>query len=527
MAFTLAACGGEEKPDLSVNLTQEPPEMNSILTTSTGSGNVLRHIMEGLVELDENDIAQPGMAESWDISDDKMTYTFHLREGAKWTNGEEVTANDFVFSWNQLFTPKTGAPYAGTWAPLIQGAEELLNAKDGDVEEALKNVGYKAIDDYTLEVKLTGPYDYFIDVVAFYSFLPVNEKGYKDMGGQDKYAQEADAIVTNGAFTMEEWSHEDRILLKKNPDYWRADDVKLDTVEMRMISDANAALNEFKAGDIDMTNVNGEQRKALLEDGQEVLGFADGGSWYLEYNTTLPGLDNAKVRKALTLAVDAQKYVEKVVLNDSVVANSLVPPAIGQGKFHESVGDLLNRPTNGDFSEAVKLLDEGLAEAGINKADFKPEMIIDDTTTANTYGAYIKEQFKTVLGIELEVSPMTYNARLDRMESKDFSIVLAGWGPDYNDPMTFLDLFVSGAGNNHTSYSNPEYDNLVAAARMEADTETRNGMLKQIEEIIAKDCPIGVIYYRTTDYVLSEGVTGVTRTAFTDIDVRFADKADK
>lgn len=531
MAFTLVGCGSSDNKSsggdktLSLNLRQEPPELNSILTTTTGSGNVLRHIMEGLVSLDEKDEAVPAMAESWEISEDKLTYTFKLRKGAKWSNGEEVTAKDFVFSWNQLFTAKTGAMYSGTWAPLIVGAEDLLAAKtDAEVKEALKNVGYKAVDDYTFEVNLTGPYEYFLGLVSFYNFLPINEKGYKDCGGQEKYAKEADAIVTNGPFTIDEWSHEDKITFVKNEDYWQADKVKLDKIEMRMISDAGAALNEYQAGDIDMIDLNGEQAKSLRDKKADVLGYDDGSCWYLEFNTKLPGLDNAKVRKALTLAVDAGKYVEKVVLNESKVANSFVPNAIVQGSFTELVGDKMNRPTDGDFAAIVALLEEGLQEAGITKADFKPEMIIDDTTTAATYGAYIKEQINTVLGVDLQISPMTYKARIERMQTKDFSIVMAGWGPDYNDPMTFLDLFVSDSGNNHTSWANSEYDALVSQARVEGDTDTRNGLLLQLEDILAEEMPVGYIYNRTTNYITSEGVTGVVRTAFSDIDVRFADK---
>lgn len=536
MAFTLVGCGsssddkkkddgGDTKKSLSLNLVQEPPELNSILTTSTGSGDVLRHIMEGLVTLDENDEPVPAVAESWDISDDKLTYTFHLRKGMKWSNGEEVTAHDFVFAWNQLFTPKTAAEYAGTWAPLIEGAEAVLNSKDdASLKTALENVGYKAQDDYTLEVKLTGPYDYFLGVASFYNFLPVNEKGYNDCGGQDKYAKEAKDIVTNGPFTMDKWVHEDSITFKKNPDYWQADKVKLDEIVMRMISDSNAALNEFKAGTIDMINLNGEQQKTLKEEGEDVSGYDDGGVWYLEFNTTAAGISNAKVRKALTLAVDANKYVEKVVLNESKVANALVPVAISQGKFSEFVGDLYNRPTDGKFDDVVAMFEEGLKEAGVTKEDLKLELIVDDTTQGNAYGAYVKEQLNTVLGVNLEVAPMTYKARLERMKNKDISIVLAGWGPDYNDPMTFLDLFTSTNGNNHTQWSDPDYDRIVDEARMEADTDKRNGLLKQLEEMLAEECPIGYIYYRQQNYIVSEGTTGVVRTAFSNIDVRFADK---
>lgn len=526
LLVTVAACGSssDSSKTLSFNLRQEPPQMNSILTTTTGSGNVLRHVMEGLINLDENDEPVPGVAESWEVSDDGMTYTFKLREDSKWSNDESVTAHDFVFAFNQLFTASTGAEYAGTWAPLIVGAEDLLAAKtDDQVKEALKNVGYKAIDDYTLEIKLTGPYSYFTGVLAFYSFLPVNEKAYEEFGGVDGYAQEADKMLYNGAFTMTSWTHEDSITLEKNEKYWDADKINLDKIEIKMISDYNSALNEFDAGSINMIDLTGAQAKDLKGKGTETLSYDDGSSWYLEFNTTFAGLDNAKIRKAMTLAVDAEKYVEKVVLNDSKVANSFVPAAIVQGTFTKEVGDLMHRPTDGDFSAVVKMFEEGLAEAGLTRETFKPEMIIDDTTLAATYGAYIKEQMNTVLGVDVAVSPMTYKARIARMQSKDFDIVMAGWGPDYNDPMTFLDLMVSTNGNNHTSWSNAEYDAIVNEARMEGDADKRTEQLIKLEKILAEEMPLGYIYNRSMDYIVSDGVTGVIRTAFSDIDVRYAD----
>lgn len=527
---TVVACGSGDsgskdgEKSLSFNLRAEPPEMNSILTTTTGSGNVLRHVMEGLLVLDENDEPAPGVAESWEVSDDGLTYTFKLRDDSKWSNGDTVTANDFVFALDKLFSPATAAEYSGTWAPLIVGADDVLNSKDEKATaEALKNVGYKAIDDQTLEIKLTGPYAYFPGVVSFYNFLPINEKAYEEFGGDDGYAKEADKMLYNGAFTMDTWNHEDKIILAKNDDYWNADKVNLDKIEIRMISDANAALNEFEAGDIDMIELNGEQYQDKKDSDLDIHKYDDGSSWYLEFNTTAQGLNNPKIRKALTLAVDAQKYVDKVVLNDSTVANSFVPAAIVQGTFTKEVGDMLNRPTDGNFEEVVKLLDEGLKEEGLTRDSLKLDMIIDDTTTAAAYGAYIQNQLKEVLGVNLAISPMTYKARIARMQDKDFNIVMAGWGPDYNDPMTFLDLFVSTNGNNHTSWADPEYDAIVVEARAEADPAKKTELMKKLEAKLAEQMPIGYIYNRAQNYVLSEGVTGVVRTAFSDIDVRFAD----
>lgn len=541
LLLSLVACGGGSgssdsgEKKISYNNTQEPPELNSVMTTSTGSGNVLRHIMEGLVTLDENDEPVAGVAESWDISDDKMTYTFHLRDGVKWSNGEELTANDFKYAWDQLFDANVGAPYAGTWVPLFKGGEgwaatatienedEQAAAQAAVMDEVRAN-GYKVIDDSTIEVYLSGPYDYMLGVLAFYNFLPMNEKGVEEVGGWDKYAKEADAFVTNGAFTMDSWVHEDNIVMKKDENYWQADKVNLDEIEFRAISDSNTALNSFESKEVDIIELTGEQAKDLREKGDiEVYDFDDGSAWYFEFNNSVPGLNNAKVRKALTLGFDAQSFIDNVVLNESTPATSFVPTAINNGEFAKEVGTLIERPTDGDYTEAKKLLEEGLAEEGLTLDTFKPKMICDDTTTANKYAAFTQEQLKTNLGVTLEIETMTYKARIARMQAHDFDIVFAGWGPDYNDPMTFLDLFVTGNGNNHTLFSNARYDELVNLARGEADTEKRTEYLIELEQIIADEQPVGHIYNRRKDYIMQDGITGVVKTAFTDVDLRFAD----
>ncbi len=514
--------------EVTVNLTSEPPELNSVLTTSTGSGNVLRHTVDGLTALDAHDKPQPAVAEKWDVTDSNKTYTFHLRQGMKWSNGEPVTAHDFTYAWTQLFTPEVGANYAGTWAGMILGADEYLNGQplSAEVRAELDQKGYKdlpmgfiALDDYTLQVTLTNPYPYFLDVLAFYSFAPLNQKGVEAIGW-DSYAKEYNTLLTNGAYKMTSWTHDAEIVLEKNPDYYKADSIKIDKITMVMISDAGTALNAFQTGEVDFITVNAENRKLLEAQGVKIYQQNDGSCWYFEFNTKLPGLNNAKVRKALTLGVDAETFVKSVVNNNSTVANSFVPPAISNGEFTKAVGPQLTR---GDYAAAKALLEEGLKEEGLTVANFHPVLIADDTSAGQKYSAFFQEQFKTNLGVEIKLELMTYKNRIVRMQNHDFSIVMAGWGPDYNDPMTFLDLFVTGSGNNHTQYSNTEYDKLVNDARKEPDPAKRVQIMVEIEKILARDMPVGYIYNRVKDYVLSPKLTGYVATAFTDMSLLEAD----
>lgn len=532
--------------EIIVNLASEPPMMNSMLTTSTGSMNVLRHIVEGLAALDQNDEPIPAVAESWDYDEATMTYTFHLRKDYKWSNGEPVTANDFIFAWDTFFSFEAAAPYAGTWAPLILGAKERMNVLTDEQYAALEaddkaaidaakpteafladmaakgyenGIGYKALDDYTLQVTLTGPYPYFLSIMAFPNFFPINEKGYNDMGGVDAYGTEAELLLTNGPFKMTGWNHEDSIVLEKNADYPKAGDIKLDKITMMMISDTGTAFNTFLADEIDMIGLNGEQAQAMRDQGRNVLFYDDGSCWYFEFQNEHKGLNNKKIRQALTMAIDADLFIETVVKNNSSTAYSFVPPAISNGTFTSKVGKLISR----DVEQAKKLLEEGLKEAGMTAADLQLTIIADEGDTAAKNCAFFQEQWKTNLGVDVKIEQMTYKNRIERMQNHDFDIVMAGWGPDYNDPMTFLDLFVTGNGNNHTSYSNKTYDQLVADAMIEPDAAKREQILVEIEKVLMDDMPVGPIYNRARDYICSDRLTGVVRTAFTDMSFIYAD----
>lgn len=520
---SVAAEAGSTGPkEIVVDTQSEPPELNPILNSSTGGGNVLRHIMEGLTYLNPDNTPHPAMAESWDISDDKMTYTFHIRKDAKWTNGEPVTAHDFVFSWNTLFTPATAAQYASTWAPMIEGGSEILNStSETELATAIENAGYKAVDDYTFEVKLTAPYPYFLSVLSFYSFMPLNEKAYNEIGG-DNYAKEYDAMVTNGPWKMTGWIHESEITLEKNPDYYDKDSIKVDKITMVMINDSNARMNSFKAEEVDMIDLTGDQVKAMEAEGKTVLGWDDGSAWYFEFQVSRPGMNNQKIREAMTLAIDAESFIDNVLKNSSKPTYSFTPGTVAQGKFAEKVGKVLDRPT-GDYSAVKALFEEGLAEEGLTIDTFKPVIITDDTDQAAKNCAFFQEQWRQNLGLNVEVQQMPYKSRLARQQAHDFDIVMAGWSADYDDPMSYLDIWQTGGGNNHTTWSNPEYDQLIKDAIVEADADKRDQMLMDAESILLTEFPIGPIYNRHKDYICSDRLTGVVRTAFINMGLRWTD----
>lgn len=515
--------GTPDPESVTINITSEPPDMNSVTTTDATAIAIMRDVLEGLTSLDQENKPVPGVAESWDISEDGLVYTFHLRQDAVWSNGEPVTANDFVFAWTQLFTASTGANYATTWQTYIKGAEEALA---GDAAA----LGVKAVDDYTFEVTLNNPCAYFLNLMAFPSFYPVNEAFWTEVGGVDGYGRDADKMLYNGPYVMSEWQHESQVTITKNDQYWDKDNKAfIPTVYMKMINDSGAALNAFQAGELDMVGLSGEQVQLLTAEGVTPGQYEDGTPAYLEYNTNggTPsseavgkGLANAKVRKALTYAIDAQSYIDNVAKSSYLPADGMVPGAIGNGEYSSARGSLIDRAM--PVEDIKAMFDEGLKEAGITAADFTPVITTDEGDSAYKMVAFIQNQWKEKLGIEATVQQLTFKSRLDAQTKQNYDVCVALWGPDYDDALTYLDMFLSGVGNNHTGWSNEEYDNLIMSSYSETDAAARQDILIQAETILMEEMPIGPIYFRVRDYVMADKLTGVTRTAFQDVVMHYA-----
>ena len=517
----LAACGTKDKQTsaypgtteakaITVNITSEPPELFTVKTSDTTSFIVIRHMIENLVMLDENDEVKPGVAKDWTISDDGLVYTFNLREGMKWSNGEPVTAHDFVFAWTSLLNPEFAAYYSYFGYILKNG----LAYNNGEV--AKEEVGVKALSDYVLEVTLENPTAYALDSFAFGVFAPVNEKGYNEFG--DSYGKDADKIVTNGAFKIASWEHENKLVLEKNQDFYDAKNIELEKITMVMINDNTAAMNAFKAGDVDMINLRGDQLQMMQAEEYPVASYGDGATFYLLYNLDNEEFANANLRRALTYAVDKESFVKNVQKNNSMAAVAFTAPAVNgkDKKFYEEVGELV--PTL-NVDKAKEYYAKALEELGTDTVNIT--MICDDTDVAKDNAAFVQEQLRVNLGIEIKIDSMPFKSRIDKMQNKDFQMVFAGWGPDYNDPMTFLDMFETGGGNNHGNFSNAAYDALLNKVRTEGDVDVRHGYLVELEELLMNELPIGPIYWRYRDYVVSGKIkSGVVRTAFQDMNFR-------
>lgn len=504
---------------VTINIGSEPPEMNTIISTDTVSHSLMRNTHEGLVKLDQEDNVMEGVAESWDVSDDGLEYVFHLRDNAVWENGDGITANDFYFAWSLLLDTSVASEYA-YFAYIIKNAEAYYNGEVG-----IEEVGMEVVDDYTFKVTLENPTAYALSCFTFAVFNPVNEAFYNEVGA-DKYGTDADYILANGPYSVESWTHEDEFVMVKNETYWNAETVSIPKVICKMITDQNTMLNSFKAGDLDMISITtGNYSQQFVDEGYEVNHYNDGGSFYMQYNFENEVMSNVNLRKAISYAIDRETFISAVLQNSSEPATSLVPNGIAGlngADFADSVGDLY--PASGDAEQAKAYFDKALEELGMTAEEVAGKIsIVGDTgdAVANML-AYLQEQLRTVLGVEITSEQVEFKTRLDKMKTGDFSIVLAGWGPDYNDPNTYLDMFVTGNGSNYGKYSSEAYDQLIASAAVETDAAARMDILKQAEEMLVEDAVLGNTYWRVRDYVVSEKLEGLVRTMSQDFTFTWA-----
>lgn len=515
-----AFAGTADEDTYVVDLRAEPPELNSILTTDVASGDILREVMVGLYRLDANDTPVPDLAETTEVSDDGCTYTMTLRQDAKWSNGEPVTANDFVFSYQTICSKEAASSYAFiVYDNLLNGNEVYEGTMDPS------ELGVKALDDYTLQVTFENPIPYAKHLFSFASYYPMNQKAYEEIGA-DVYGDDADKIVTNGPYTISEWTHNDHITLTQNPDFYDPDRCAVGTIKYLMMNDANTRMNAFQGGEVDCINISGDQITQAEGLGAKVNSYVDNSNWYIQFNTQKSdkGLDNANIRLGLGMAIDSQSLCDNILKDGSVPATGLVPTTIAGAngeKYRDAAGDIVGY----DPDAAKEAFEKGLQETGLSADDLKLTFLCDDQSNAQKTAEFFQAQWKEVLGIDVEIVPQPFKSRLASMDSGDFDMVYAGWSPDYNDPMTFLDMFTTTNGNNYGKYSNTQYDELIANAMKEADVVARQDMLIQAETLVTKtDAAVYPIYFSAVSYATSDKVQNMTRTGFQEFD--FTDAAD-
>ncbi|MGL5981748.1 MAG: peptide ABC transporter substrate-binding protein [Cetobacterium sp.] len=512
----LAGCGGktedktssvpkENKKAISYNLGADPRTVDPQLNTAVDGSVVAANVFEGLYAEGENGVAVPGVAESVDISADGKVYTFKIRETAKWSDGKPVTANDFVYAFKRALNPETGMEYAYQLFYLMNG-EKVYN---GEVNEA--DLGVQALDDRTLQITLENSTPYFLSLTTMPVYVPLREDIVK---GNSAWAIDAKTYIGNGPFKVGEWSPKESITLVPNEYYWARSEVKIDELRLDMIVDDKTSLNAFKSGEIDIiTSPPSSEIPSLLSSGEAKV-YPYLGTYFYAVNMTgnnsnpevAKFLGNSKVRKALALSLNKKLIADEVVKGGQSPARSFVPQGILATDGEDFTRNSKYLPEEGDVQLAQKLL----VEAGYTTPESMPKI----TFTFNTGDGHamvaqaVQDMWKKNLGVDVEIKNEEWAVFQTTRSSKNYDIARHGWIADYNDPMNFLDLWISGGGNNDAGYSNPQYDAYLRDAQKESDPKKRTELLHKAEDILMEDMPVIPLYYYTNVVVANPKVKG-------------------
>lgn len=494
---------GKQDGVLDVCIASEPQTIDPALNTSVDGAVMIHHAFEGLVKWvndgEGNAVLAPGMATSWDVSEDGTEWIFHLRE-AKWSDGKPVTAQDFVYSWNRLVKPETTADY-----------EYMLDMVKGYDEKAL---AIEAVDEHTFKVVLNNRTPYFEEICAFPATAPVREDIVE---GNDKWTFKGETYVSNGPYIMENWEHNAKITFVKNPEYHDAANVKAEKVVFHLMDDNNAILAAYRSGELDFAeNMPTEEVPALLASGElKVKPYV--GTYFVCFNTKEAPFDNAKVREAFSLAIDRNFIVEKVEAAGQIPAGGFVPEGVLDAKgadgddFRKTGGDYYSTKPE-DYAANCEKARELLKEAGYEGGAGFPvvEYLYNTSDGHKAIGEALQNMWETELGVSVSLQNQDWAVFLQERKQGNFSIARHGWIADYNDPMTFIDMWLTGGGNNDAQYENAEFDKLVKGAKAEADPDARMKMMHDAEDLaVGKDHIVAPIYYYTNTFMVKPNVEGI------------------
>ncbi|WP_427813785.1 peptide ABC transporter substrate-binding protein [Enterococcus sp. 22-H-5-01] len=489
-------------------VSQEMPTADLSVATDTISFTALNNVYEGIYRLDKDNKPQPaGASEKVKVSDDGKTYTVKLREDAKWSNGDPVTAKDYVYGWQRTVKPETASEYAYLFESVENAADITAGKKSPD------ELGIKAVGDYELEITLTKATPYFDYLLAFPSFFPQNQK-VVEANGKD-YASKSDKAVYNGPFTLEgfdgpgtdtEWEY------KKNDNYWDKDEVKLSSIKVNVVKESSTALNLFKDGEADDIILSGELAQQNANE-STYQSFKEARTSYLEFNQREDNspFKNENLRKAISYAINRKSLVNQVLGDGSVVSTGLVPSGMSKNPetdedFAKEAGDLAPY----DKKKAKEYWEKAKKELNIDSLSF--ELMASDTDSSKKVIEYMQSALEEALpGVTVKPTPVPFSVRLDRSNAGDFDVLLGGWGADYADPSSFTDLFVTGNSYNRGRWSNKDYDTAVedSANKDASDENARWKDLQEANKIISDESGVAPLYQLSEAHLINEKVKGI------------------
>jgi len=500
-----------EEGVVKVNTGAEPPSFDPSLIADLPAYWVVHHLFEPLARMDNDGTMLPAAAESWEHNEDYTVWTFNIREGMEWSNGDPVTANDWVYSIKRTLDKETQAKYSMMVFNFLDNGKAYFEGELGDSE----SLGIKAVDDYTLEITLENSTPYFLSNVSHSIWYPQHEATIEEHGLE--WAESPETFVNNGPYIIEEIRPKDRIRLTRNPNYWDADSVKIPEIQFLYIDRQDVELADFAAGNLDMTGqINNREAPRLVDEPEFYLAPMI-GTYYVGFNNRRAPFNDVNVRKALALTVHRQLIVDDITQRGEIAAVGIVPGSMMiNGESFRDLAPSYYDPENFGMAaeEAKKILEENNIDLPRMKYMFNQELIHTDI------GENIQTVWNQVLGADVELEVVEWGVLLDRGRKGEFEMMRASWIGDYFDPLTFLEIFETGHGNNYVGYSNPVYDDLLAKIRSETDTEKRlEHMIEAERLLIEEDCVLAPVFEYVTPILVRTDLKNFVRTPLGGLDL--------
>ena len=501
---TEGAGGGElaDTQEMVFVLNNEPDGIDPNVTNNSFATPFLSNCFEGLVTYDEKGEVVPGNAESWESNDDLTVFTFHLREGLKWSDGTALTANDYVYSALRVLTPETTSQYVNMISDYVVNGQEFY-----DGTASAEDVGIKALDDNTLEFTLKASCPYFIDLVSMWVYFPVQQATIEANG--DKWTASAEAYVSNGPFKITEMNMGESMVLEKNENYWNAENVTLEKLTFRYVLDTSTALTAYESGEVDgVRTVPSSDLARLKAENAGLVSTPNYGTVYYDINCSKEPYNNSLVRKALNLAIDREALINNVAQVDGQPAYSFLAPGyVVDGKDVTEGRSDFGLSSTADVEGAKA----ALAEAGYPDGEGFPTLQLSFYSDDNVkkIAEAIAEMWEKNLGITVEVSSAEWAVFYDAVQNGNYEVAAMGWSADYVNPMSFLPLLYTDDVTNNSFYSNPDYDAIVDQVKVETDPSKFGELVKQADELVSADYPMLNLYYKSNTYLIKDYIEGV------------------
>ena len=503
---------GDGKKILTIQLGPDVESIDPALNSTVDGANYILYAFENLLKIDKEGKVVPGLAEKYEISDDQLTWTFHLRDGLKWSDGSDFTAEDFVYSWQRMVDPNVAAPYAQTVLGMVEGYDEAIGKPDAEgnttIDPDPTKLNVEAPDDKTLIVHMAKPTPYFDKLAAFVSLSPVKKDVVE--ANPDGWSIDPKTYISTGPFKLTEWKPGSYLMFEKNENYWDADSVKLDGIKCLLMEDQNAAFSAYESGDALMIKSIPTQEITTLKERADYHLDPNLGTYYLDLNNTLDEFKDSRVREALSLALD-RKYISEVITAGTYTpATGFVSEGVTDwdgSDWKDNITDTSVYINVDDHAGNLAKAKELLKEAGYENGVGLPEMVYstNDASYHKKIAEYLQQAWGE-LGLKVEVNIVEWKSFTPQRRSGNYQIARDGWVMDYNDPSNILELALTGNGNNNAKYSNPEFDALMEKAATEKDPQTRFGYFHQAEDFIMKDTAMVPLLYYNDFYLQSDKV---------------------